>query len=71
MFLSNQGNSDHMYVWVDPWNEGQCIGEETTFLKSPWPLGVVYLMDDIKSIEQESTVCKAQMTQLEELVDVH
>lgn len=26
-------------------------------------------MDDIKSIEQESTVCKAQITQLEELVD--
>lgn len=69
MFLANQGNSDHKYVWVDPWDEGQCIGEETASLKSPLPLGAVYLMDDIKSIEQESTVCRAQITQLEELAD--
>lgn len=42
MFLANQGSSDHKYVWVDLWDEEQCIGEETASLKSLLPLGAVY-----------------------------
>lgn len=59
MFRANQGNSDHKYVWVDPWDEEWCIGEEMASLKSLMPLGAVYLMDGSKSVAQESTVCKS------------
>ena len=70
IFPINQGHFDHKCLWVDPWNEGKCLGEETALLKSLLPLGADYLMDDLKATEQESTVCTAQITQLEELADV-
>lgn len=53
---------------TDPWDKRKYIREETVSLKNLLPLGAVYLMDDSETVEQESTVCKAQTTQLEELV---
>lgn len=57
IFPTNQGHFDHKCVRVDPWDEeGKRSGEETAPLKSPLPLGAVYLMDDSKATEQQSTV---------------
>lgn len=68
IYLTIQGNFDHKYVRADPWDKMKYIKEETVFLKNLLPLGAVYLMDDSETVEQESTVGKAQTTQLEELV---
>lgn len=59
IFPTNQGHFDYKCVRVDPWDEeGKRSGEETAPLKSPLPLGAVYLMDDSKATEQQSTVFK-------------
>ena len=59
IFPTNQGHFDHKCVRVDPWDEEEKrSGEETAPLKSLLPLGAVYLMDDSKATEQQSTVFK-------------
>lgn len=68
IYLTIQGNFNRKYGRVDRWDKGKCIREETGSLKSLLPLGAVYLMDDSETVEQASTVCKAQTTQLGELV---
>lgn len=67
VFLPDQGNPAHRDVGVGPWDERKCVREETASFKSLLPLGAVYLKNDSKTIEQESAVCKAQITQLKEL----